>query len=101
MPPLALRHLMAILNGHESGCSVTITPSNDELTTQQAANLVGVSRPFLIGLLEKETIPFRMVGSHGRTRYEYVLGDRESIDANRLKMLDRLASEAREPDMGY
>ena len=101
LPPLALRHLMEILSVLESGRSVTITPSNDELTTQQAADLLGVSRPFLIQLLEKETIPFRMVGSHRRIRYEDVAGYKEAIDAKRRKVLDRLASEAQELDMGY
>ena len=101
LPPLALRYLMEILNALESGSSVTITPSNDELTTQQAADLLGVSRPFLIQLLEKGTIPFRMVGSHRRIRYEDVAGYKEAIDAKRRKVLDRLASEAQELDMGY
>lgn len=101
LPPLALRYLMEIMNAVESGRSVTITPSHDELTTQQAADLLGVSRPFLIQLLDKETIPFRMVGSHRRIRYEDAMGYKEAIDAKRRRVLDRLASEAQELDMGY
>lgn len=101
LPPRAVRYLVTILDAMQSGRTVTITPLHTELTTQQAAELLGVSRPFLIQLLEKDTIPFRMVGTHRRLRSEDVIRYKESTDAERRKALDELTAEAQELDLGY
>src|SRR5437870_5479786 len=55
--------LLSILKNLEAGKAISIVPEHQQLTTQRAANLVGVSRPFLVGLLENGEIPFHMVGS--------------------------------------
>ena len=101
LPAGAVKLLQAILEDMASGRAVTIVPQNAQLTTQQAADFLNVSRPFLVQLLEQKKLPFRLVGTHRRVRFEDVLRFRETIDADRRKMLDQLAAEAQEFKMGY
>lgn len=101
LPAGAVKLLQAILEDMASGRAVTIVPQNAELTTQQAADFLNVSRPFLVQLLEQNRLPFRLVGTHRRIRFEDVLRYKENIDAERRKVLDQLAAEAQELKMGY
>ncbi|MBL8658295.1 MAG: helix-turn-helix domain-containing protein [Rhodospirillales bacterium] len=101
LPAGALTLLLQILEGMASGQAVTVVPQNAELTTQQAADVLNVSRPFLIQLLEAKKIPFRMVGTHRRIRFEDVMGYKEKIDADRRDALAELAADAQNLDMGY
>jgi len=96
LPAGAVRLLQAILEEMASGRGVTIVSQNAELTTQQAADFLNVSRPFLVQLLEQKKLPFRLVGTHRRVRFEDVLRYKESIDSERRKVLDQLAAEAQE-----
>lgn len=101
LPAGAVKLLMAILEDMASGRAVTIVPQNAELTTQQAADFLNVSRPFLVQLLEQKKLPCRLVGTHRRIRFEDVLRYNETIDADRRKVLDQLAAEAQDLKMGY
>jgi excisionase family DNA binding protein len=76
-------------------------PQNAELTTQPAADVLNVSRPFMIRLLEEKKIPFHKGSTHRRIRLEDVLRYKETIDADRRKVLDVLAAEAQALGMGY
>lgn len=101
LPVGAVALLMDILEAMAAGCGVTIIPENAELTTVQAAGVLNVSRPFLIKLLEEGTIPYRKVGKHRRIRMEDVMAYKAAIDQERENVLDQLAAEAQEQDMGY
>jgi excisionase family DNA binding protein len=101
LPAGAVKLLQAILEDMASGRAVTIVPQNAELTTQQAADFLNVSRPFLVQLLEQKKLPCRLVGTHRRIRFEDVLRFKENTDAERRKVLDRLAAEAQDLKMGY
>jgi excisionase family DNA binding protein len=92
---------MDILEAMAAGRGVTIIPENAELTTVQAADLLGVSRPFLIKLLDEGTIPHRKVGKHRRIRMEDVMTYKTAIDQERAAVLEELTCEAQEQGMGY
>ena len=101
LPAGAVKLLIGILEDMASGRAVTIVPQNAELTTQQAADFLNVSRPFLIQLLDEKRLPFRMVGTHRRVRLEDLLSYRERTAASAEKAKEELAKISQELDMGY
>ena len=101
LPRAAARLLVHLLTEMADGNAVTLIPVHAEMTTQDAADFLNVSRPFLVGLLESGAIPFRKVGTHRRIRFQDVKGYRDRIDAERERTLDELAAQAQELGMGY
>ena len=101
MPTAALRLLLDVLTEIGKGNAVSIIPIHAELTTQEAADVLNVSRPFLVQLVESGRMPFHKIGTHRRVRYQDVIAYKKQIDAERRKSLEELAVQSQELGMGY
>jgi excisionase family DNA binding protein len=91
LTPLLSSLLMEMLRHISSGSAVTLVPMGEMLTTQQAADILNVSRPFLISLLESGKIGFTTVGRHRRIKARELLDYKERRDAQRHAALAALA----------
>jgi excisionase family DNA binding protein len=99
LPPSALSLLVRILTEMGQGNAVTVTPILAELTTQQAADLLNVSRPHVVKLLDEGAIPSRKVGSHRRVELEDLLVYKRDFLSKRHAALDELQALSRELDL--
>lgn len=101
LPVAAVRLLMDMMTHLAEGRRVSVMPEDAELTTKQAADMLNVSRPYLVGLLQAGKLPHHMVGTHRRVLV------RDLLDYCRRQMklsgaaMDELAAQAQELDMGY
>lgn len=96
LPREAVSMIAFILTQAAKGRGVTVIPSDAELTTQQAADMLNVSRPYLIGLLETDQIPYRLVGRHRRVRYDDLKSYKQQAEAKSHSALDELAELGQE-----
>jgi excisionase family DNA binding protein len=101
LPGHALNLLLEILTEMSKGNAITVMPIHAELSTQETAELLNVSRPYLVELLEQGKIPFRKVGTHRRVLAKDVFIYKQRIDAERLQALEELTAQAQELGMGY
>jgi excisionase family DNA binding protein len=101
IPASAFHALKLVVQGMARGQTMTLVPHGKELTTQEAADLLHVSRPHLVKLLEAGTIPHYKVGTHRRVRIEDVLAYREARGGVRREKLDELTHLSEELEGGY
>lgn len=91
IPPGALRLLVDMLTQLGQGRAVTVLPQNAELTTQEVADYLNVSRPYVVSLIEQDKLPARKVGTRRRVAFEHLLRYDEQQRAQRRAALDELA----------
>jgi excisionase family DNA binding protein len=101
LPASAVRLLLDLLTEMAAGNAVTLIPVHAQLTTQQAADALNVSRPFLVSLLEQGKIPHFKVGTHRRVLFEDLMRYKKQIDADRRKVLNELVKRSETMGMGY
>ncbi len=96
IPSSAFRLLMRIPSELARGDGVSMMAHHAELTTQQAADILNVSRSYLVKLLERGEMPFRWTGTHRRVRLDDVLDYKRTLDERRRETLDELAELTQE-----
>jgi excisionase family DNA binding protein len=101
LPKAMTEFLVRILTELSNGNMVDIVPIHAELTTQEAANHLNVSRPFLIKLLEEGKIKFHKVGSHRRIKFEHLRNFIDNHEREREKAMLEMAEISQELGLGY
>lgn len=101
VPRPAFALFLQILQQMSEGRAVTIVPYNAELTTQQAAEFLNVSRPFVVKLIEENKLPARKVGNRRRVRFEDLVAYKQLDDERRSDALDALAAETQALGLDY
>jgi excisionase family DNA binding protein len=94
LPDAIFELLMKILSVMQQGKAISIVPVMQDLTTQQAAELLGISRPFLVKLLEAGKLPFHLAGTHRRIYLKDLMMYKQQRDQERRASIERLAEAA-------
>ncbi len=101
LPEVAVELLVRILGQLAAGNAVTLMPVHKALTTQEAADILGVSRPFVVAQMDSGKIPYRKVGTHRRVMVKDLVDYKRKMDAAREQSLDELAAEGQRLGLGY
>ena len=101
IPSGIFRLIVDVLNTVSRGEAVTVLPHEVELTTQEAADILNVSRPYLVKLLDDGIIPSRKVGVYRRVRGKDLIRYKELEQSRQEEILDKLTKEAQDLDLGY
>ena len=101
LPKLVTPLLIKILTEMAQGNAVTLIPLHAELTTQEAANLLNVSRPFLNKMLDRGELKFHKVGTHRRIKFSDLEDYRQDRERKRASDMEALAEQAQELGLGY
>jgi excisionase family DNA binding protein len=101
LPAAAVGVLAQMLTQMAEGKAVVLMPINAQLTTQQAADLLGVSRPFLISEMKGGKLPFQKIGTHRRIAYAELMKYRQKMAEESNAAMDSLVAEAQELKLGY
>ena len=101
LPPAALRVIARVLGMMGERKPLILIPRDHELTTQEAASMLRVSRPFVIKEIEANRLACHRVGSHRRIAYTEVIRYRDAMKADQQQALKALAEEAQDLGLGY
>ena len=101
LPRQALILLRDLLADMAQGDAVTVVPLHAEMTTQQAADFLNISRPYLITLLEKGDLHYTKVGTHRRIRFKDLVEYKDKIRQQSSDAMDELVKIAQENNLGY
>ncbi|RMQ46551.1 Excisionase [Pseudomonas cichorii] len=101
LPTFALRLLGEILSELALGNAVKVVPIHAELTTQEGADMLNVSRPHLVKLLDEGALPHTKTGRHRRIKFADLMAYKEQRDQASRAAMDDLAAQAQELGMGY
>ena len=96
LPEEIYRVLVEVVQAMREGKAITLVPRTQRLTTQEAADFLGVSRPTLVKLLEEGKIPYEQPGRHRRIMFTDLLNYQERLREDRRAALDRMTEEASE-----
>ena len=94
LAPVGLELLRRALPELSRGNAITIVPVSKELTTQEAADLLNVSRPFLVSLLNKGHLPYHLVGTHRRIAFDELMDYKRRRAGKRSEALAAIAAES-------
>ena len=101
LPETVTELLMEVLSQISEGKSVGLTTLSEEMTTQEAADFLNVSRPHLVSLLKKGDLPYRKVGNRMRLRSKDVLSYKETLFSAQVRAIEQLSEEAQKLGLGY
>ena len=101
LPPVSLRLMAQVLGLMSEGRPIVLMPTRHEMTTNDVASFLNVSRPFVIKEVEAGRLPHRKVGTHRRIAYEDAVAYKTRMLAGQQAALQELADDAQEPGLGY
>ncbi len=101
LPSSIVRMIQHVLTEMSNGNAVTVMPINAEMTTQEAADFLNVSRPFIVKQIEAGVLPHHKIGTHRRISVQDLLTYKKKIDQEREQALTELTSEAQRLGLGY